>query len=150
MESHFKFLGHPVHPILVNLPIGLYIASLLFDLAYLWLGDPLWYQMSFRLIAVGIAGHVLAAGTGLVDYLVIARDRKSARYRTARIHLMIGGILLLVYAVNLYARWSQGVPPHSQPWGPVLLNLIGNGVLGVQGWFGGELVYRHGVGVEKQ
>jgi uncharacterized membrane protein len=43
----------------------------------------------------------------------------------------------------------MGVPPHSPSRWPVLLSLIGNGILGVQGWFGGELVYRHGVGVEK-
>lgn len=149
MESHFKLLGHPVHPILVNLPIGSYIGSLIFDLVYLWRGDPLWYEMAFWLMGIGIIGHVSAAGSGLVDFFALSKDRTAAAYPTARLHLIIGAVLLAVYLVNFYLRWSTGLPPHSSSRWPILLSLIGNGILGVQGWLGGELVYRHGVGVEK-
>lgn len=143
MKSRLTFLGHPIHPMMVNLPIGLYMASLLFDLMHLWSGGPFSARVAFWLIVLGLAGHAGAATTGLVDYLFLARDpAKSAAFRVARLHLLVGVVLFMLYGVNLVARMGDvGILP-------LALNLVGNGLLGLQGWYGGELVYRHGIGVD--
>jgi len=39
MESRAKLLGHPVHPMLIVLPLGLFIAAVVFDGLYLWRGS---------------------------------------------------------------------------------------------------------------
>src|SRR4051812_33198222 len=40
MESKVKLLGHPVHPMLIVLPLGLFIAAVVFDALCLWRGNP--------------------------------------------------------------------------------------------------------------
>jgi uncharacterized membrane protein len=51
-----------------------------------------------------------------------------------------------VFAINLWMRWI-GIPTM---WVPFLLSIVGIGMLGVSGWLGGELVFKHGVAVNPQ
>ena len=39
MESRAKLLGHPIHPMLIVLPLGLFIGAVVFDAIYLWRGS---------------------------------------------------------------------------------------------------------------
>jgi len=57
-HSTAKIADHPLHPMLVPLPIAFFIGALLTDLAFLKLGDPFWARMSFWLIAAGLVGAV--------------------------------------------------------------------------------------------
>src|SRR3954452_18053718 len=66
--------GHPFHPILVTVPIGAWIASLVFDIATrTGDGSPALTEASYWLILVGIIGAAVAALFGLMDLLRIPR-----------------------------------------------------------------------------
>ena len=67
MESRAKLLGHPIHPMLIVLPLGLFIGAVVFDAMYLWRGNPTFAAIGYWNIAGGIIGGLLAAVFGLVD-----------------------------------------------------------------------------------
>ena len=47
MESRAKLLGHPIHPMLIVLPLGLFIAAVVFDVLYLWRGSPTFATVAY-------------------------------------------------------------------------------------------------------
>lgn len=133
----------------VGYPIALYTTALLCDLLYLALADAFWFRVAFWAIVFGLVTHLAAAVTGLPDFLAVARggpEQKEAR-RAATSHLVFGLGLLVVQGLNLGVRNAGVVPPTGSVGLPVAVNVIAVAVLGIQGWYGGELVYRHRVGV---
>ena len=140
---------HPIHPMLVVFPIGLWIFSLVADLIYLWRGNPVWRDyVAFYTLAGGIIGAILAAVAGIIDYFSI-RDPKVSKI--AAWHARLNVLALLIFAGSLYLRTNPGAEKVSGSMTiPVLLSVIGVILIGISGWLGGEMVYVHGLGVEPQ
>jgi uncharacterized membrane protein len=132
---------HPIHPMLVVLPLGLWIAALAFDIVYAAGGGPVWRTLAFWNIAAGIIGALLAAVPGFVDYL----DLEGRARRIATYHMVLNLAAVAIFALNWYVRTR--VTPDSQ-W-PLVLSVIGVVGIIISGWLGGELVYRERVGVEE-
>lgn len=144
MESKAKLLGHPIHPMLIVLPLGLFIAAVVFDVLYLWRGNPTFAAVGYWNIAGGIIGGLLAAVFGLVDWFAIP-----AGTRAKRIGLLHGGSNVVVVALFTFVWWTRGTAVDMAPTTNVFLIELGALVLGsVAGWLGGELVDRLGVGVD--
>lgn len=147
MKSRLQFAGHPIHAMVVSFPIGLYTSALVCDGLYLMLHEAFWFRMAYWAIVFGLVTHVGAAATGLPDFLAVMREQKDAR-RPATSHLVFGIGLLVVQGLNVALRnWGE-IPAGGSVAMPVIVNVIGAALTGVQGWYGGELVYRHFVGVE--
>jgi uncharacterized membrane protein len=144
MESRAKFLGHPVHPMLIVLPLGLFIAAVVFDAVYLWRGSATFATVAYWNIAGGIVGGLLAAVFGLIDWLAIPGGT-----RAKKIGLLHGGsnvVVVLIFAVVWLMRSNTpGAAPTTTLY---LLELVALGLGSVGGWLGGELVDRLGVGVD--
>ena len=85
-----------------------------------------------------LLGALAAALPGFIDFLSISNP--SAR-RIAFTHMLINLSLVAVYSINL---WLRTTPSDSSL--PILLSAMGVVLLGVSGWLGGELVFRHGIG----
>jgi uncharacterized membrane protein len=136
--------GHPFHPILVTIPIGAWVASLVFDIIGLVSEDPSAYVVGARvLILIGIVGAVLAAAIGLVDFAQLAKG--TAARKTATVHMVLNLGVLALFVVNLLVRWSADDDEVSIV--GFILSIIGLGALGVSGWLGGKLAYHYGVRV---
>ena len=72
--------GHPLHPILVTVPIGAWVASLVFDIASHAVHPAAFLaQGSLWLIAVGAIGAVLAACAGALDLFTIPQQTRARR-----------------------------------------------------------------------
>jgi uncharacterized membrane protein len=143
MESKVKVVGHPVHPMLVVFPLGLFATSLVFDLIRLAGGGEGFSTAAFYMIAAGIIGGLAAAVFGLVDFLAIPNGT-----RAKTIGLTHGVVNVVI--VGLYiASWGIRYGDHTAALGGAIL-LSGLAVLLalVSGWLGGELVDRLGVGVD--
>ncbi|HET6362821.1 MAG TPA: DUF2231 domain-containing protein [Gemmatimonadota bacterium] len=139
-----RIFKHPIHPMLVPLPIGLWIFSFACDLVYRFLSDDaLWDDMALYTMAGGIAGALLAALPGFVDYLSL-ENRATRRVATA--HMLVNLTTVGLYAVNLWLRTIS--PPGATT--PIALSIVGMILLSVAGWLGGELVFRHGVAVAER
>jgi uncharacterized membrane protein len=144
MESKAKLLGHPIHPMLIVLPLGLFIAAVVFDALYFWQGNPTFAAVAYWNIAGGIIGGLLAAVFGLVDWWAIPTGT-----RAKRIGLLHGGSNVTVVALFAFAWWTRTGGVDTTPSTNIFLIEVVALVLGsIAGWLGGELVDRLGVGVD--
>ena len=145
MESKAKLLGHPIHPMLVVVPLGAFIAAVLFDGLSLWGEFPTLALVGYWNIALGVAGGLLAAVFGFIDWLAIP-----VKTRAKRIGLLHGSINVLVVATFALV-WLARRAPADVAATPMLLGIelaaLGFGT--VAAWLGGELVDRLGVGVDE-
>jgi uncharacterized membrane protein len=144
MESRAKLLGHPVHPMLIVLPLGLFIGAVVFDALYLWRGNVAFATVGYWNIAAGIVGGLLAAVFGLIDWLAIPTGS-----RAKRIGLLHGASNVVVVLAFSVVWWMRTKGTDVAPSGGLFGIELGGLVLGsVAGWLGGELVDRLGVGVD--
>jgi uncharacterized membrane protein len=135
---------HPLHPMLVPLPIGFLVGALIGDIMFIATGDPFWARGAFWLLVGGVITGLGAGLVGLVDLLGVARAR---RLIIAWVH-GVGNILALVLAfINVVLRWSD-YGASADPTG-LVLSIAVVLILLVTGWLGGELSYRHGIGVSE-
>jgi len=135
-------MGHPLHPMLVPFPIAFFTATLLADVAYLLGAGPFWAEASFWLLAAGLIGAALAAVTGLTDLI---GDRRVRALKDARLHMGGNVILVVLEAVNISFR--LGDPAAALPSPGIFLSAAAVLLLAFTGWKGGELVFRHRVGI---
>ena len=148
MKSHFQIAGHPIHVMTVGVPIGLYTGAFVADAVYVLAHDAFWFRMAFWCIALGLLGNLGAVLTGLPDFFAIKKEVPPA-WNAATTHLVIGLGLVLLYTIN-FALHNWGDPlAGGDSILPFILSLVGASLLGLQGWYGGELVFRHKVGVEE-
>src|SRR5688572_9189822 len=102
MESRAKLLGHPIHPMLIVLPLGLFIAAVVFDALYLWRRSPTFAAVGYWNIAGGIVGGLLAAVFGLIDWFAIPSGT-----RAKRIGLLHGGSNVIVVGAFAIVWWMR-------------------------------------------
>lgn len=148
MKSRLQFRGHPIHAMMVGFPIGLYSAALVCDVLYLLIRDAFWFRTAYWALVFGVVTHLGAAVTGFPDFLAIIRERATAVRHPALSHLIFGVGLLVIQGLNLAVRNGGDLPASGSVALPVIVNVIGAALTGVQGWYGGELVYRHFVGID--
>ena len=141
-HSTAKIAGHPIHPMIIPFPIAFFVSTFVTDLLYLSTGRTGFATASKWLLAAGIAGALLAAVMGFIDF---AGDRRIRSLRQAWLHL--GGNLLAVVleAVNLYLRAVPG--PAMATVGQTILSGVVVVLLLFNGWMGWEMVYRKRVGI---
>ncbi|MFF4325109.1 DUF2231 domain-containing protein [Streptomyces sp. NPDC001591] len=137
--------GHPFHPILVTVPIGAWVASLVFDIASLCVHDPAFLTRgSMWLIAVGVLGAVAAATAGLLDLVAIPAGTPAQR--TALVHMTVNLVVTGAYVGGFFWRHAAGTGG-SVGAGMLALSAVSLGALGFSGYLGGKLAYRYGVRV---
>jgi uncharacterized membrane protein len=142
VPSTVAIAGHPLHPLTVIFPIAFLAAALGSDFGYWLTRDFFWARASFWLIGLGLGLGLIAAATGLSDFLKIERVRK----RTAGwVHLILNVSILVLSLVNFLLRWGDA-ESRILPWG-LLISLVVGTLTSVSGWFGAELSYRHKIGV---
>src|SRR5262245_44382041 len=98
-----QWLGHPLHPALVHLPVGLWVSALVFDLfSQIGRGNNAFVQISFYAIGLGILVALLAILTGLAEWW----DDKSnpAVWRLGLWHLSLNGLATVLWIINLGLR----------------------------------------------
>ena len=136
--------GHPFHPILVTIPIGTWVASVVFDVIGFFAEDPTPYVVGARvLILIGILGALAAAAVGFLDYSQLARG--TAARKTATVHMALNLGVTALFIVNLLVRWSADDDEVSVV--GFVLSIVAIAALGVSGWLGGKLAYHYGVRV---
>jgi uncharacterized membrane protein len=143
MKSRAHVFGHSLHQILISFPIALLSSSVIFDVLWRVTGSAQWPPMAFYLLEGGLAGGVVAAVFGLVDFLAVPRGTRARR--VGAFHGLTSLVLLAMFGGSWMLRLGHvaSPPPHA-----LFLSFCGVAVLGAAGWLGGELVTRFAVGVE--
>lgn len=135
---------HPIHPMLVPLPIGLLVGALLSDLVFWVSPNPIWATASLWLTAAGLVAGLAAAVAGLTDFFGSPAIRELYH---ARHHLAGNLAVLALAALSVALRLSIGTMDAVLPWGlPISAAIVA--MLGYTGWHGGEMVFGHGVGMQ--
>ncbi|MFH8804557.1 DUF2231 domain-containing protein [Streptomyces sp. NPDC017936] len=138
--------GHPFHPILVTVPIGAWVTSLVFDIASHVVSRPGFLtQGSEWLIAVGVIGALPAAMVGFLDLFAI--PARTPAFRTALVHMTLNLLVTAAYAVNFLWRHSTYTSGGGVGRDRLVLSAVSLVLLGVSGFLGGKLAYRYGVRV---
>jgi uncharacterized membrane protein len=144
VESKVKLFGHPIHPMLIVLPLGLLSAAVLFDIVYLLTGDDGFSGVAFWNIAAGVIGGLGAAIFGTWDWFHIPRGT-----RAKRIGLLHGAgnvVVVVLFSVSWLLRLGQeGYEASAVAY---VFSFAAVALASVTGWLGGELVDRLGVGVD--
>lgn len=139
--------GHPFHPILVTVPIGAWVCSLVFDIATRVkdAGSPELAYGSYWLIGIGIIGALCAAVFGLMDLSRLARGTTALKLGLTHMALNLGVVAL--FAIDfLMRRDSYDTKPEVET-SQLVLSAVALAILAVSGWLGGMLAYRYGVRV---
>lgn len=133
--------GHPLHPQVVAAPAALFPFSAVMDLMYLSTGNKSYADAAYYSLVGAMAGGVVSAITGVADYLTISPG--GPMKQTANTHALLNVGMMAVQSANLAIRRrsSSGVLP-------AILSLIGTAGVVISQWYGGELVYKHGMHVE--
>jgi uncharacterized membrane protein len=135
--------GHPFHPVMVTVPIGAWVSSVILDIVSLTTDNTALAEASLWLIAIGIIAALLAAVLGLLDLSTIPRDTKA--FRTGITHAGLNVIVVTLFAVDLWIRYGHGT--ESVPTTGFVISVVAVMVLGASGWLGGKLAYHYGVRV---
>ena len=141
--------GHPLHPILVTVPIGAWVASFVFDVASRLSGEPtVFAKGAFWLIGLGLLGAGAAALLGFLDLFAIPTGTRA--FRTGLLHMTLNLVVVAFYVGAFLLRRGQLGQTDGVPIGLIILSAVALGVLTVSGWLGGQLAYRYGVRVAEE
>ena len=130
---HGVFLGHPLHPAMVQVPVGAWISAAVVDLL------PGQRRAATTLVALGTVSAVPAAVAGLNDWAELSRDQR----RVGLVHAAANTVGLTLYAGSLAARLTgrHGVGR--------ALAYLGLGAASAGAYLGGHLAYKQGAQVSQ-
>lgn len=134
--------GHPLHPQLVQFPMGLLPFSFALDLMHLCTGKQSYADAAYYTMVGGCAGAAVAGASGAADYFEIPEKTESKK--VANLHAVLNISIMGLYGLNLMLRQGRQKPGVL----PVLLSALGTAGLIFSGWYGGELVYKLGMRVK--
>src|SRR6185503_1204906 len=137
MHSKISIAGHPLHPMLVALPIGLLVWAFVADLIYLGTDkDPTWYDISFYSGIAGVVAALVAAVPGFVDYLTLAKGTNVNDM--ALLHMGANLLVVGLFAVAAALQWDGAARDGTSLSAVVALHASGTTFLALAGWLGGE------------
>jgi uncharacterized membrane protein len=144
MESKAKFLGHPLHQILVVFPLGLLATATAFDGIGGATKNRKWYEASYYMIGAGVAVGLVTAVPGVIDFLAIPQGTRAKRVG------LLHGVGNLFVTAMFAASWKARRRRPSRPTAGALTTSATATLLAlVTAWLGGELVDRLTVGVDE-
>lgn len=141
-RSTASIAGHPIHPMLVPIPIVCFVGTWITDIAYWRTANMQWANFSAWLLTAGLIASVFVVIAGVVDFFGDGRIR---RLRPAWIHALGNAVALALAILNVFVHSRDGYTS-VVPAGLALSTLV-VAILLVTGWNGWEMVYRHRVGV---
>jgi uncharacterized membrane protein len=136
---------HPLHAMLVPVPIVCFVATLATDIVYWRTAAMLWADISAWLLVIGLIFSIFAATAGLIDFF---GDRRIRELRAAWVH-GLGNVAALVLSIFNALIHTRDAYTSVVPSGLILSALVVV-ILLVTGWNGWTMVYRHGVGVRSR
>jgi uncharacterized membrane protein len=134
-----RFLGLPLHPMLVHFPLVFWLSVPVLDLVALWRGPQPWWGVGLVVTAAGVAIGAFAVMTGLLDYIELS-ETGSNDVRLAARHGVRTSVVWCTMSIKLIvAGFSEA--GHSALWGYLVLDLVACGLLLQGALFGTRIVY---------
>jgi uncharacterized membrane protein len=131
-----RWLGHALHPLLTDVPIGVWTSSVLLD----WAGGDESEAAADRLLVAGLLAAGATFASGWSDWA--DEEPRSAAVRRVGLLHAASNATATALMLRSYAARRRGERGRGR-----MLSLAGSAVLGVGGWLGGHLSYSLGSGV---
>jgi nitrite reductase/ring-hydroxylating ferredoxin subunit/uncharacterized membrane protein len=136
-----SWFGHPVHPVLTDIPIGAWTVTILLDLAGLVTGSPVGIAAAIT-TGLGLVAALATAATGLMDWMDTDKPERSL----GAVHAILNGTGTILFAASFVLRWNHG-------WqislGAFAIALAGYGLLLAGAYLGGAMVFNRGVMINR-
>jgi uncharacterized membrane protein len=142
MQSKFAIAGHPIHPALVAVPIGLFLWTFVADIVYLASDrDQTWYDIAYWTGLAAVISGAVAALPGFGDYYTVAKhsDARDMAVGHMILNLTVVGGYFVAFLLMIDNNARDGVALGTV----IVIHAVGLRLLGLSGWLGGEMVYRH-------
>jgi uncharacterized membrane protein len=141
MESRVKIFGHPVHQVLVSFPLGGLGFAAVSDALHARSGQHEHALSARRALDFSLITAAVAAPFGVLDWLAIPPHTRAKRVGAAH---GLGNIAVLgLVAASRMLRGGGSAPLSAK-----LLSVAGVALSGLTAWLGGELINRHGIGLD--
>jgi len=128
-----EWLGHPLHPLVVTVPLGAWISSAVFDLG------TRNEDAARKLVAVGLAATGPAILVGLADYADLDERQRRVGALHAAVNTVAAGVFTASYLARRRGEHRKGA----------ILGLVALTVVSAGGALGGHLSYAQGAGVRR-
>ena len=145
IPSTAAIAGHPIHPMLIPLPLSFLVGAFGADIGFWWTNDPFWARAALWLTGAGVVLGLLAAIPGIIDFSTKERIRE---HQSAWFHGIGNVVVIVLAAISWWLRLGDSAAA-ILPWG-ITLSAIITLLLVITGWLGGELSYRHKIGVMRE
>lgn len=144
-----KWLGHPLHPAIVHVPLGLWTGACAIDLV-VWYspGRDVLPALALYAVCLGLAAAVAAVPTGVADWASIKKEKPA--WKIGVFHMLVNLVATLVWSVNLGIRLSAYRTGESMPQAVLVTSLIATALIFIGGYLGSLLVFDRGVSIARQ
>lgn len=136
---HGRWLGHPLHPTLTSLPIGAWTAAVVLDAVDVVSSQGEGFRRAAQFaVGLGVLGGAGAALTGVTDW----QHTQDKPRRSGLVHGLVNSVALGLNILSFHQR------RRGRPAGARLASVAGYGFVVAGGYLGGDLVFRHRIGVD--
>lgn len=136
---HGTWLGHPLHPVLTDIPVGAWTAAMVLDAFSILTGNEALGGGADGAIVVGLAGALASAVTGATDFSEIDPPARNVGLMHAILNVAATGL----YVTSLAMRRSK-----KQREAGIAISMLGYAIAGFSAYLGGHLVYADQIGVD--
>ena len=142
------WLKHPLHPIIIHVPMAMWPAALIFDVLSQWeIGGNAMVRLSFYAIGFGLVASLLAVPTGLLDWSGIKKEKPA--WKIGLYHMTLNLVVALLSAVNFGLRLQTYRHASKVDGTPFLLSIIATALLIISAYLGGMMTYQYGISVAR-
>ncbi len=138
---HGEWLHEPLHSIMTDIPTGSWTAAGIFDLLGALTGSEKLDFAADASVALGLVGALGASVTGMNDWAEVKRE---APRKIGAVHAIMNVAATLLYGASLFERRKNGSRSAARAWG-----IAGLLVVSASAHLGGNMIYEHGIGVER-
>ena len=138
---HGTWLHEPLHAVMTDVPVGSWTAAVIFDMLGALGGKQYFDKAADALVILGLLGATGAAITGMNDW---AEVKSEAPRRVGAVHAMLNVAATGLFAGSWWARRRSGTRGTARA-----LGVLGFVVVSVSAHLGGNMIYEHGIGVER-
>ena len=138
---HGTWLHEPLHAIMTDVPVGSWTAAVLFDAIGAVSGKKHLDKAADALVILGLLGATGAAITGMNDW---AEVKAEAPRKVGAVHAMLNVVATGLFAGSWWARRKSETRGTARA-----LGVLGFVVVSASAHLGGNMIYEHGIGVER-
>lgn len=143
-----KWLGHPAHPAIVHIPLGLWLGACLIDILLICgVSEPSLARLAFYAVLLGLIGALLVIPTGIADWSSIKKEKPA--WKLGLYHMLLNVAATIVWAVNCILRYRTLDDPQPVTAALLTLSILGSLLLLVSGYLGSLLAFDHGISVAR-